>query len=266
MDESLRETQVCKNCKQEAVGSYCSACGQSTHTDRVNLHYLIHEFLHGVLHVDRGILFTIKELTVRPGETIRYYLEGKRVSYFKPFGYFFILATIYTLLMHLIDIPIIDSEAVYPMDGDAHRNNILLKTGETINSFYSLINERYAIMSLLLLPISAFISFIIFRKAKYNYGEHLVINSYILGHSMLLLIIGIPISYYFTNTSASLYFLSPAMSIMKIYMFSSVFSSYKLIKRVLLSVLYIILEFVVIFILGFVIILAILLIKIYMTS
>lgn len=244
-------TNTCKNCGQETKGNFCSDCGQSTHTHRVNLHHLIHEFLHGVLHVDKGIFFTIKELTIRPGQTIRNYLGGKRVNYFKPFGYLFLIATVYTLIMHFIDIPIINSDSVLKAVHTSHgsqefeHKEMLVATNNTLQLFYNWINERYAISALLLLPLSAFVSFLVFYKTRYNYGEHLVINSYIVGQSTLLLIIGIPFIYYLPSLSTWMYIFLPVTTIMRIYMFFSLFNNYKKVSRIFLSILCIILEYVV---------------------
>ncbi|MDH6353963.1 hypothetical protein M2132_000283 [Dysgonomonas sp. PH5-45] len=82
-----QDSSICKNCNSTIKGNYCQNCGQATKTDRINFHYLVHEIQHSIFHVDKGILFTIKELLLRPSITIKGYLEGKRVNLFKPFGF-----------------------------------------------------------------------------------------------------------------------------------------------------------------------------------
>lgn len=260
---------TCKNCGQETKGNFCSNCGQSTHTHRVNLHHLVHEFLHGILHIDKGIFFTIKELTIRPGQTLRNYLGGKRVNYFKPFGYIFMIATVYTLIMHFVDIPIINADSVLEVIHSSqdpqeieHRETVV-EMNDTLHFFYSWVNERYAISALLLLPLFAFISFFVFRRAKYNYGEHLVINSYIVGQSTLLLIIGIPFIYYMPSLSTWMYIFLPSTSILKLYMFFSLFNNYKTMSRISLSILCIILEYIIAWFVISIFIMAILMFKIH---
>lgn len=259
-------SDTCKNCGQDTNGKFCSDCGQTTHIHRVNLHHLIHEFLHGVLHVDKGLFFTIKELTVRPGQTIRNYLGGKRVNYFKPFSYLFMIATVYTLIMHFMDIPIINSESVLEVaraTQEIEHDEIMVEINDNLQFFYSWINERYAIFSLLLLPLSAFISFLVFYRTKYNYGEHLVINSYIVGHSTLLLIIGIPFIYYLPNISTWMFICLSATSILKLYMLFSLFNNYKRISRIFLSIFCIILEYIITCFIISVFIIVILIFKIH---
>ena len=76
----------CLNCRQLLLmhQRFCHQCGQKTDTHRINFHYLVHEVPHSIFHVDNGILFTLKELFTRPGQSIREYLEGKRQQHSNP--------------------------------------------------------------------------------------------------------------------------------------------------------------------------------------
>lgn len=240
-------TKTCKNCNQELAGNYCSNCGQSSHTNRINLHHIVHEFLHGVLHVDKGIIYTCKELTIRPGKTIRNYLSGKRVNYFKPFGYLFLLATIYTVIMHFLGVPIFGNyEMVSQVEGGVtHEVAEKLATIDTLSkSLFDFMNNHYAAASLVSLPIAALCTFLCFFRTKYNYGEHLIVNSYIYGQTILASIILIPFSYFFPEynlTAASI-----VLFFLKIYMAICVFNQYKLLNRIIRAIGAFILEYIII--------------------
>ncbi|WP_435523400.1 zinc-ribbon domain-containing protein [Chryseobacterium indoltheticum] len=41
----------CKNCHHSLneEDRFCSKCGQNTDTHKINLHYVIHELIHGIL-------------------------------------------------------------------------------------------------------------------------------------------------------------------------------------------------------------------------
>jgi len=77
----------CKNCNNLYDGNYCNHCGQSANTHEINFKSILHEVQHSLLHIDKGILYTTKELLLRPGKTISDYLNGKRVKHFKPFAF-----------------------------------------------------------------------------------------------------------------------------------------------------------------------------------
>lgn len=176
-------SQSCKNCGASVSSSYCSNCGQSAKTGRINFHYLLHEIQHSIFHVDKGILYTIKELALRPGKTIKDYLDGKRVNYFKPFGFVIILGTIYGFIAHFLN--------VYPESGilkEVYHSTYDLPKEYTQN-IVEAIYSRYAFVMLASMPFAALSSFILFRKKGYNYWEHLIINCYILGIQIFTLII-----------------------------------------------------------------------------
>src|SRR4051812_15937136 len=53
---------VCLNCGYEVINNFCSNCGQSTATHRLSIgHFVVHDLIHSIWHVDRGIFFTLKE-------------------------------------------------------------------------------------------------------------------------------------------------------------------------------------------------------------
>lgn len=73
----------CLNCNHHLYSNFCSHCGQKASTHRFSIsHLLTHEFLHGLMHIDKGILFTLKELFTRPGHSIREYIQGKRINHY----------------------------------------------------------------------------------------------------------------------------------------------------------------------------------------
>ena len=73
----------CKNCNVEIESKYCPECGKATSLKRIDGHYVIHEIEH-VLHFERGIFYTIKELFTNPGQIIRNYLSEDRNRLVKP--------------------------------------------------------------------------------------------------------------------------------------------------------------------------------------
>lgn len=188
---------ICKNCGHSFDGNYCNLCGQSSHTHKLNFHFVWHDIQHGIFHVDKGILFSIYQLFTRPGHTIREFIEGKRVKHFKPLSMVVILATIYGILSHYFHI-----ETAGP---------VTLNTGADPSteelSFYNNVTNwvgaHYALTTLLTLPFFAFGSFIAFRKQGYNFIEHLVLNAFLSAQRLTFHIAVFPLLYAFSGTPAS---------------------------------------------------------------
>jgi hypothetical protein len=82
----MSQTTNCLNCNENLIGKFCYNCGQKSDTHRITLkHFLFHDVLHGVWHIEKGIIFTIKEAILRPGKAALDYIGGKRIRYYNVF-------------------------------------------------------------------------------------------------------------------------------------------------------------------------------------
>lgn len=183
---------TCKNCTTEYSGNFCSNCGQSADTHPINFHYLWHDIQHGIFHFDKGLFFTIKELFKRPGETIREFIDGKRVSHFKPIAMVFLLGSIYGLLYHYFDI---DTSGDLPKDMD-NESALLL------NNINNWISSHYALSTILMIPFASIASYWAFYSKEYNLVEHLILNSFITGQKLVVSFLLFPFVYMTSKTPA----------------------------------------------------------------
>ncbi|WP_234108821.1 MULTISPECIES: DUF3667 domain-containing protein [Chryseobacterium] len=211
-----KREKYCKNCCQHLIleQKFCHNCGQRADVHRINYHFLLHEIQHGIFHVDKGILYTIKELFTRPGHTIREYIEGKRQSHFKPALLIMILATVTVLLNHWINggkYLMGNTVSVNGLDktGEIQDEKFLKianSIGENFNIVVTWINAHFAISMLLMVPFFAFAFWVAFRKFRLNFPEWLVISSFVTGQGMVLYIILIVLAKKIANLN-SLFFL-----------------------------------------------------------
>ncbi len=93
----------CKNCNTEVHLNYCPNCAQPVKLKRINGHYVLHEIEH-VLHFEKGILYTIRELVLRPGQSIRNFISENRSRLIKPIIFIIIASLIYSLASHFFHI------------------------------------------------------------------------------------------------------------------------------------------------------------------
>ncbi|WP_040253152.1 DUF3667 domain-containing protein [Psychroserpens mesophilus] len=168
---------ICKNCEQDFVGNYCSTCGQNANVRKVNYKYLMDEIPNSIFQIDRGFLFTLKELFTRPGHSIRGFLEGKRKNHFKPLAFIILTSTLYVLSHYFIgNQTFIDDAITGFKSGAKSENNYLLKW----------ISQNQTYFILILVPFFSLASYFAFIKSKYNYFEHLILNIYITGQQMFI--------------------------------------------------------------------------------
>ncbi|MDF7822086.1 DUF3667 domain-containing protein [Runella sp. MFBS21] len=162
----------CKNCNTEVTLNYCPNCGQPKNLKRIDGHYIIHEVEH-VLHFERGILFTIRELITNPGHNIRSYLSENRSRLVKPIIFIIITSLIYSILTNFFHI----EDNYVKFEGDK------LSTPVKI---FKWIQEHYGYANIIMgVFITAWLK-IFFRKFHYNFFEILILLCFVMGMAMLI--------------------------------------------------------------------------------
>lgn len=215
----------CLNCSAPVTQNYCANCGQKSTTHRYSIkHFLEHDFIHGVWHVDKGILFTLKGLFTRPGHSVREFIQGKRVPYF----------SFVTLILLILTV----SGLIAPYTHGKMSDLMPQGSRAMMNSLEKFISEHPKLVLIIAIPIYSFFSFIWFRKAKLNFSEHLVLNS---NRIIVELIIGLLVSaltIFYTNTKVLVFLYFGLLSFLglfySIWFYYQFFSGFNYNKKALL--------------------------------
>lgn len=207
----------CKNCNGIVRKNFCSTCGQHTGVGKINYKSVIQELFQAVFFIKNGFLFTLKELFLRPGSTIRAYLYGQRKRYFKPVVYVIILSSFYYLSIRLVGESIWLENIVADMMENVD-SSINISIGEekvVVPELFIWLSKNYTYLVLLSIPLFSLASWIAFWHFKVNYFEHFVINLYITGQqafiSAVILLINAPFK------SDFLEFLSSFLAVLYVY-------------------------------------------------
>ncbi len=184
---------LCKNCEHVFEGNFCNNCGQKSNTVQLNWHFVKEELQYTFLHINKGLLYTVKQLLTRPGKTVKEYIEGKRVKHYKPILLVFVLAGLNGLLAHYLNF-----EKVITLT--EKEKNLPVNPLEIMNW----VTSHYALVEILLIPIYSLCSWLAFKKWGYNYIENIIINCFASGQRLIYGILVFPISYL---TFSSKYFL-----------------------------------------------------------
>lgn len=183
----------CKNCNQLIDGSYCKHCGQSTSIGRINFSGFFDDLSDSVFQINRGFFYTVNQLFVRPGHSIREYLEGKRKNHFKPVGYVLILSTIYFFVARFLESDTFLNDFV---TGFASGGNDSEPEGKPL-AILKWFTGNYAYTTLMLIPVFSLASFLTFLKFEFNYLEHVVLNAYITGQQAIIYSISAILTFFF---------------------------------------------------------------------
>lgn len=190
----MAEKIICKNCSKEFKGKFCPRCGQKAKTDRITTRQVLNEARQRVFHYDQGFLYTMRELLIRPGHSIREYIEGKRVLHIKPVKFMFWSAAISFLVFHFVGLDKEIAAKIATQQGGSS------PIGQQFSQkIFTLLSDHPAIILFLMIPLIALWSWIFFRRRGYNYAEHFVLNAYLMGELSLGSILISPVSRLISN-------------------------------------------------------------------
>ncbi|QNR84970.1 DUF3667 domain-containing protein [Pedobacter riviphilus] len=163
----------CRNCSHVVNDDFCGRCGQPVHVKRVDAHYILHEIQH-VLHFEKGILFTVKELLIRPGQNIRSFITENRSRLVKPVIFIIVSSLIYTLISHFFHI-----EEGYVEFTEVKKTSIGL--------IFDWVQGHYGYANILMgVCISLWLK-LFFKKYSYNFFEILILLCFVMGIGMLII-------------------------------------------------------------------------------
>ncbi len=146
----------CLNCGDTTEKKFCSNCGQKTDTHRLTpKHFFFHDIVHGVWHLDRGILFTLKEAIIRLGQAALDFIKWKRIKYYN----------VFYLSLLLIGLNLIIAKLFVKFNENAN----LEETG-----FEKVLSQNVKVFIFLFVPVFAYLSSWIFKKMKLNIAEHFI--------------------------------------------------------------------------------------------
>lgn len=186
----MNSLSACKNCGHNFKGKFCNECGQKADIHRFTVKHILHDFFHAFTHVDSGILYLIKELFLRPGDTVREYLEGKRKKYFNPFQYFVLATAVVVFLTIKLDIA---GSMLTMMQFNGDSSKIDAFRLQFLAFFYQTFNY----LQFIILPFLGFFSYIFFRKSGYNFAENLVFNTFLSAQRHIIFLVFAPLWYFF---------------------------------------------------------------------
>lgn len=162
----------CRNCDAPINDNFCGKCGEPVLLKRVDSHYILHEIQH-ILHFEKGILYTIKELVIRPGKNIKEFITHNRNRLVKPILFIIVTSFIYTLINHLFHI----KGGYVQFDGQQN---------SATATIFHWIEHNYGYGNILMGMFIAFWLKLFFRKHNYNFFEILILLCFVMGIGMLI--------------------------------------------------------------------------------
>ena len=186
--ELVFQNRFCQNCEFQYNGNHCPSCGQTFREGRFTIGESIGWFFDKLFNLEKGLFHTIKELGLNTNEMLTKYFSKATVTYMHPFRFAFLLATISAILT--VYSGTFDSSSIMQFS-EGWNNYELEKKASTAQmekgiEVLETIKKYFAFILLINIPIYALASFLIYYKRRLNFTEHLILNCYALGFSLLI--------------------------------------------------------------------------------
>jgi hypothetical protein len=169
--------------------------------ERITLRTIWHGVL-DIFNLERGLIQTTLTLTKRPGNAIREYLLEDRNRLMPPFRFLIFMVAIaaFITLQYFSTKPnwLYEFNADFQTDSnsgtpdDAKRNAFLKMYMDSLS--YSF-NNYFNLFILAAIPLAALATGWFFRR-RFNYAEHLVVNSYVTGYLTVIYILLTPMLFF----------------------------------------------------------------------
>jgi Protein of unknown function (DUF3667) len=124
---------------------------------------------------EKGFLFTIRELLLRPGQTVQDYLTKNRYQYTKPLAFLIATSAIYTFVAHYLKV-----ESVY----QDKLEKITLNSG-SVNLIHW-VQNNYGYTNILSAIFTIYWIRLFFKKQQHNFYEIAVLLFFIMGEGMII--------------------------------------------------------------------------------
>lgn len=171
-------TDACVTCGAPRTGAYCSACGQKALDGRFTFPGVLRHLVSDALDLNRGLLFTAWSLLRDPGRAIRGYVAGQTVRYTNPVKYLLIVVTLVVIVY--VQMGVLDAMIASLQPG----KDLAAEIAE--NPMNAWMVGHLNVMMLAGLPFLAVGSWLVFRRARLHYAEHLIFNLYVYAQQSLL--------------------------------------------------------------------------------
>lgn len=185
---------TCPNCTATYHGNYCNICGQKTIYGRFTVKSLVSDFFLSAIHVEKkGLPYTIRELTLRPGQAIRNVIYGQRQSLYPPFKYLVLIGAM--VIVFSLRYKFFHNEIT---EGDEKTLSvsslpIVMQNQQFFTGFFHFAEDNATLLNIIAIPIFAFFSWILFFKRGFNYAENVILNTFITAQQLFFLLALVPL-------------------------------------------------------------------------
>lgn len=190
---------ICTNCKNDNSDhqQFCGNCGHNLTLTRYTFNNIVLEPLKSIVIGNKILFPSIIKLIIKPGRHIKTFLRVDRSQIYQPFNLLILIGTITTLLslrynFFANELTSGKSEHLQPIHSGIR---LIDQQHLFLERFFHYAEDFATIINFISIPIFSLFSWLIFKlfKPQTNYGENMIINSYVTSVQWFILLLFVPI-------------------------------------------------------------------------
>ena len=169
--------RYCKNCGTELKGMYCHECGQYAMDSRQPFWKYFLQYFENVYQFDTKIGSTLWLLFRRPGFLTTEFNAGKIASYVHPMRLFMCITLVFFIFFFMVLGQKADTFLEIHEEVELYSSNAnIAPEQEFIDKYIGDLSSYSPIISLLFVPIMAFLLKLLYRRKHMKYMSHLAFS------------------------------------------------------------------------------------------
>lgn len=178
MDRTTATT--CTGCGAEHAQLHCPRCGFDRRRSKLTWRLIGSDLAHHIANWEAPVWHTIRGLSLRPGATVRAFLDGPRRSVVNPLKYCLVMGSLTIAAGKLFGV----QAALPELPPDASPEQVrMVEAAHRMNRF---LQDWSHVLTFLLLPLLAVLLRGFFPRQQRSTVEHLAFCLFTFGHAFLL--------------------------------------------------------------------------------
>jgi hypothetical protein len=189
----LTITIICPNCSTKYTGHYCNECGQKSTDQKYTLKSMLYDIFFSTFHIEKkGLPFTIRELTLRPGMAIKKVIEGQRLYLYPAFKYLVLMGAI--IIIFSLRYNFFHNEITQVSENKTLPMWLSLEMEHEVffENFFRFAEDEATLLNIMAVPVFALFSWLLLSNKRYNFAENLILNTFITAQQLFFLLLLVP--------------------------------------------------------------------------
>lgn len=162
---------------------------------------MLDDFFISTFHIEKkGLPYTIRELTLRPGHAIRKVINGQRQYLYPAFKYLILMGAI--VVIFSLRYKFFHNESTAFSESKPSSMWLQLKMEDELffESFFKFAEDEATLLNIMTVPVFTLFSWLLLSYGRYNFAENLILNTYITGQQLFFLMWLVPILEFFPQS------------------------------------------------------------------